>query len=139
MDLAVLVYEIAYNGGFEPFKYNPWLGPSIESLVDIGAKFVPYIREGQWWRFVTPIFMHVGIFHFVMNMLMQLRVGKSLEEAYGAWRIAPIYMLCGVFGNLTSAIFLPTLVQVHHEYLRVMTNTGRCFWSSYGFLGCAVS
>jgi len=47
-----------------------------------------------------------------LNMLMQIRVGRSLEISYGAMRIAPIYILCGIYGNIVSAIFLPTEVQV---------------------------
>ena len=70
------------------------------------------MQDGEWWRFVTPIFLHVGIGHIVMNLLMQIRVGRSLEISYGALRIAPIYILCGVFGNLLSVIFVPTQVQV---------------------------
>lgn len=112
IDIALLIYEIVYNGGFEPFTYNPWLGPSTETLVDVGAKFVPKILEGEWWRFLTPIFLHVGIAHIFMNLLMQLKVGISLEKSYGAMRIAPIYVLCGMYGNILSSIFLPTQVQV---------------------------
>jgi len=107
-----MIYEIVLNGGFEPYKENPWFGPSVETLVDCGAKYSPNILAGEWWRFFTPIFLHVGIGHIFMNMLMQVRVGKSLEESYGAFRIAPIYLACGIFGNVVSAIFLPTEVEV---------------------------
>jgi len=112
VEAFLLIYEIVYNKGFESFYVNPWLGPSIETLVDCGGKFVPSILAGQWWRFITPIFLHTGIAHLFMNMLMQVRVGRSLEKSYGAARIAPIYILCGIFGNIVSAIFLPTQVEV---------------------------
>ncbi|EGC31949.1 hypothetical protein DICPUDRAFT_49886 [Dictyostelium purpureum] len=68
--------------------------------------------QGEWWRFFSPIFLHVGIFHYLMNMATQLRVGMQLERAYGGHRIVPIYLLCGVMGNLCSAIMLPQSVQV---------------------------
>eukprot|EP00124_Ichthyophonus_hoferi_P003688 Ihof_evm1s336 gene=Ihof_evmTU1s336 len=32
-------------------------------------------RPNQWWRFITPIFLHVGIFHFILNALFQLSIG----------------------------------------------------------------
>jgi membrane associated rhomboid family serine protease len=112
IDLALMIFEIVYNGGFEAFKYNPWLGPSLSTLVDIGAKDANRILAGEWWRFFTPIFLHVGVVHIFMNLLMQLRVGRSLEQSYGAMRIAPIYILCGIYGNILSCIFLPTQVQV---------------------------
>ena len=88
------------------------MGPSVESLVDLGAKFGPNIVAGEWWRFFVPIFLHVGVAHIFLNMLMQIRVGRSLEISYGALRIAPIYIICGIFGNIISAIFLPTQVEV---------------------------
>ncbi|KAL6076911.1 Rhomboid-domain-containing protein [Balamuthia mandrillaris] len=112
-DLIMLIVEIVVNGGFESFSDNPWGGPSAETLIDLGAKWVPAIKDdGEWWRFITPIFLHVGIGHLAMNLLMQLKVGLSLEAAYGWHRVAPIYMLSGVAGNLVSSIFLPQQVTV---------------------------
>jgi len=112
VDIILMVYELIYNGGFEPFSSNPWMGPSVESLVDVGAKFGPSIVKGDWWRFFSPIFLHVGVVHLFVNMLMQIRVGRSLEISYGAIRIGTIYLLCGIYGNILSAIFLPTSVEV---------------------------
>ena len=89
------------------------IGPSTSTLINCGAKYVPKILgNNEWWRFFTAIFLHTGVAHLFMNMLMQLRVGRSLEQSYGAWRIGPIYILCGIFGNIMSCIFLPTQVQV---------------------------
>eukprot|EP01111_Echinosteliopsis_oligospora_P003950 TRINITY_DN1621_c0_g1_i2.p1 TRINITY_DN1621_c0_g1~~TRINITY_DN1621_c0_g1_i2.p1 ORF type:complete len:403 (+),score=107.52 TRINITY_DN1621_c0_g1_i2:240-1448(+) len=111
-DLMFLVWEIIYNGGFVAPKQNPWLGPSSATLLDAGAKYAPLIYAGEWWRFFTPIFLHVGFIHFAMNMLTQLRVGLALERAYGPHRIIPIYMFCGVFGNILSSVMLPAQLQV---------------------------
>jgi len=112
IDLILVVWEIIVNGGFEPWSTNPWFGPSSTVLLDAGAKWAPSIYAGEWWRFFTPIFLHVGLGHIAMNMLTQLRVGLSLERSYGTHRIFPIYMLCGVFGNLCSTLFLPAQLQV---------------------------
>jgi membrane associated rhomboid family serine protease len=32
-------------------------------------------HPNQWWRFITPMFLHVGIIHFVLNVLFQLSSG----------------------------------------------------------------
>lgn len=112
VETSLVIYEIIYNKGIEPWSDNPWLGPSLETLVDLGGKFVPDILNGQWWRFVSPIFLHAGILHLLMNMIMQVRVGPSLEKAFGTVRIAIIYMLSGIFGNISSSIFLPTEVEI---------------------------
>jgi len=112
IDVIMIVWEIIVNGGFEPWSVNPWFGPSSSVLMDAGAKYTPLMLSGEWWRFFTPIVLHVGLGHILMNMLTQLRVGLTLEKSYGAHRIFPIYLLCGVMGNLMSAIMLPTTLQV---------------------------
>jgi len=113
VDIVMFIIEIVRNGGFEPFSTNPLFGPSAQTLVSIGAKYAPCIREeGQWWRFIAPVFLHAGIIHIVMNLFMQVRVGFSLERQYGALRIAPVYLGAGVLGNLMSATFLPNLPSV---------------------------
>ncbi|GAM27578.1 hypothetical protein SAMD00019534_107540, partial [Acytostelium subglobosum LB1] len=111
VDVAVLVWEIILNKGFEPWKVNPWFGPSASVLLQAGAKYTPYMLAGEWWRFFSPMFLHVGVFHLLMNLMTQLRIGMQLERQYGSHRIVPIYLLCGVMGNLCSAIFLPLSVQ----------------------------
>lgn len=112
IDVILIVWEIIVNGGFEPWSLNPWFGPSSSVLIDAGAKYAPLMLAGEWWRFLTPIFLHVGLGHIFMNMLTQLRVGLQLERQYGTHRIFPIYMLCGVAGNLMSALMLPQQIQV---------------------------
>ncbi|KYR01878.1 beta-lactamase family protein [Tieghemostelium lacteum] len=112
IDVVLLVWEIIYNKGFEPWKLNPWFGPGVSTLLDVGAKYSPLMLQGEWWRFFSPIFLHVGIFHLLMNLVTQIRVGMQLERAYGAHRIIPIYLLCGVMGNLCSAVMLPLSIQV---------------------------
>ena len=42
----------------------------------------------------------------------QFCVGLQLERQYGTHRIFPIYMLCGIAGNLMSALMLPQQIQV---------------------------
>jgi len=112
VDITILIYEIIYNNGFAPFLDNPWFGPSKDTLVDLGAKFTPKLVIGEWWRLLTAIFIHSGVIHLFINLLIQLRIGRQLEISYGVLRVAPIYLLCGFFGNICSAIFLPSNIEV---------------------------
>ncbi|RUS26180.1 hypothetical protein BC938DRAFT_471122 [Jimgerdemannia flammicorona] len=41
----------------------------------------------QWFRFITPIFLHGGVVHLLMNMLVQLRLGASLEREMGPFSV----------------------------------------------------
>jgi len=61
----------------------------------------------QFWRFLTPIFMHVGIGHIFFNVLCQLRIGSDIENMTGFWKMAVMYILSGVGGNIFAAIMDP--------------------------------
>src|SRR5699024_6418865 len=63
------------------------------------------IQDGQWWRLITPIFLHIGIFHILMNGFTLYIMGKSLEPLMGHWRFFVLYILSGIVGNLASFAF----------------------------------
>lgn len=52
----------------------------------------------QWFRFITPIFMHAGIIHIGFNLLLQLTMGKEIERSIGSIRFFLVYMSAGIFG-----------------------------------------
>eukprot|EP00299_Pterocystis_sp_00344_P011705 c5505_g1_i1.p1 GENE.c5505_g1_i1~~c5505_g1_i1.p1 ORF type:complete len:624 (+),score=120.41 c5505_g1_i1:203-1873(+) len=64
----------------------------------------------QWWRLITPIFMHIGVIHLVFNLVFQLRVCAEIEETAGLWRTAAMYMISGIGGNVIASIFSPRSV-----------------------------
>ncbi len=73
---------------------------TTESL--FGAMDSALIRQGQWQRLVTPIFLHGGLLHLVVNSLSLLWLGAQIETIYGGRRYFLIYLLAGVAGNLAS-------------------------------------
>ncbi|KAL7269395.1 hypothetical protein RUND412_007952 [Rhizina undulata] len=64
-------------------------------------------NPNQWWRFITPIFMHAGLIHIGFNMLLQLRLGVDMEREIGTMRFAVVYAMAGVFGNVFGGNFAP--------------------------------
>ncbi|KXJ88795.1 hypothetical protein Micbo1qcDRAFT_184928 [Microdochium bolleyi] len=52
----------------------------------------------QWYRFITPIFMHAGFVHIGFNLLLQLTIGKDIERSIGSIRFFLVYMSAGIFG-----------------------------------------
>lgn len=39
-------------------------------------------KPDQIWRFITAIFMHTGLIHLALNMMLQIYVGKSLFNLF---------------------------------------------------------
>lgn len=72
-----------------------------------GISFVTLAR-GEWWRFVTPIFLHGGLIHLVFNSLALVRLGPLVEEEYGTERLAAIYVLTGLAGSAASQVIRHT-------------------------------
>eukprot|EP00122_Pirum_gemmata_P010192 Pgem_evm1s9424 len=69
-------------------------------------------NPNQWWRYITPIFLHVGILHYFFNILMQLGVGVRIEIECGPVRFFLIFMISGIGGNIVSGIFSTYTPQV---------------------------
>jgi rhomboid protease GluP len=93
------------------FLVLEWKGGSTNPavLIQYGAKFNPLIKEGEWWRFFTPIFLHIGFFHLFMNTMALYYLGMTVERLYGSWRFFVIYLLAGFFGTLGSFLFTSSL------------------------------
>src|SRR3954466_13548525 len=82
-------------------------GGSTESsvLIEFGAKVNSLILDGDWWRLLTPIFLHIGLLHLVMNTLALYYLGITVERIFGNSRFLFIYLFAGVSGSLASLLF----------------------------------
>ena len=75
-------------------------------LVNFGAKFNPYIiHQHEYYRFLTPIFLHIGLEHILFNSVFLYMIGRQMEYEIGHWRFLAVYLLSGVMGHLASFAF----------------------------------
>lgn len=73
------------------------------SVADLfGQKNNALIRAGQYWRFLTPVFLHGSLLHLLSNGLSLLLLGAQLERIYGRRRYWIIYIISGIMGNVVS-------------------------------------
>lgn len=87
-----------------------WLsgGATGQVLLAYGAKLNHLIDyESQWWRFVTPIFLHVqlpglGPLHLLTNMYGLFMLGPYVEKLYGSARFVVFWILTGIAGVVAS-------------------------------------
>jgi rhomboid protease GluP len=77
------------------------------TLLAFGAKDNNLIAQGEWWRFVTPIFIHIGLLHLLFNSYALWNVGAQVEKLYGPARFVILYVLTGVAGVYGSYYYSP--------------------------------
>ncbi|WP_047984131.1 rhomboid family intramembrane serine protease [Ornithinibacillus californiensis] len=96
---AILFLLLELNGGSE----------NHTTLIEYGAKYNPLIIEGEWWRIITSMFLHIGLIHFASNMLFLFYFGSLAEKIYGSSRFLFIFLLAGIGGGITSFTFVTNL------------------------------
>jgi len=97
----------------EPLSVNPLIGPSADVLIEAGARETSLIvNEGQWFRLISPLVLHGGVIHFVLNMLAMWFIGAAVEQSHGFASAAILFFIPAVGGNILSAIFLPQYISV---------------------------
>jgi rhomboid protease GluP len=72
-----------------------------------GMKINQAILAGQYWRLITPMFLHGSILHIAFNMYALYAFGPTLERYFGRFRFLALYFLSGFAGNIASFIFSP--------------------------------
>lgn len=76
-------------------------------LMKYGAKVNLLIdRWDEWWRFVTPIFLHGNVAHLVMNMYGLWMIGPYVERLYGSAKFVFFWVATGVAGVVASYLMV---------------------------------
>jgi len=80
-----------------------WVGFPEPVLYAYGAKTNYLIgQEHEWWRLVTPIFLHANLLHVLMNMYGLWVIGPWVEKLYGSARFVVFWVVTGAAGVLAS-------------------------------------
>jgi rhomboid protease GluP len=74
-----------------------------------GAKVNELIILGQYWRFITPIFLHGGLVHLFVNTYSLYIIGPDVEAVFGRVKFLCIYLMAGILGNIASFAFCPNV------------------------------
>lgn len=82
-------------------------GGSTDSdiLIKFGAMYGPLVIKGEYWRFITPLFLHVGLVHLGFNSYALYQLGSLAETIYGKVKFIIIYLAAGISGSILSFMF----------------------------------
>lgn len=72
----------------------------ISKYTPASAGYLPEVQNGEFWRLITPIFLHFGALHLFMNMVWMYMLGSRIEAAYTPLHILAMTIMFGLAGNL---------------------------------------
>ena len=64
--------------------------------------------SNQGYRFFSPIFIHAGVIHIVVNMLAHFQAGSELERDMGFLAFGFLYLASGTWGFALSSVVSST-------------------------------
>lgn len=79
-------------------------------LLHFGANNGNLVRAGQYWRLISAGFLHIGFSHLLINCLTLFFIGFYDEVLFGHWRLAIIFFISTIYGNLLSIAANPNIV-----------------------------
>ena len=102
--ICIVVYiAMSVTGG-------SFVAPTRADILRWGGTGPEILLQGQWWRLVTAVFVHIGIVHIASNMYVFWGLGMIAERLLGRWNFLATYLLTGIAGNVLSLLLRPNIV-----------------------------
>lgn len=77
----------------------------IDTLLKYGANNAYLTKNGEYYRLLSSMFIHIGLLHLLFNMYALYIIGPQVESFYGKFKYFLIYILSGVSGSILSITF----------------------------------
>lgn len=77
----------------------------IDTLLKYGANNAYLTKNGDYYRLLSSMFIHIGLLHLLFNMYALYIIGPQVESFYGKFKYFLIYILSGVSGSILSITF----------------------------------
>ena len=85
---------------FTNFGLNNFLEPLLFIKTNLNSSFEnTYLINNEWWRLITPTFLHFSITHLVFNCLWIYILGSRIEKLDGLSVFLFIFILTGILSN----------------------------------------
>lgn len=74
-------------------------------LLRYGALYEPLVMAGEVWRFISSAFLHIGIFHLLINSYTLYNLGTFIENYFGQTKLIATYVITAICAGIFSLIF----------------------------------
>ena len=103
--LSVLVFICAQGDGVPPTSSVLMSKLFFSPVTSAGDQFYflsleQVILSGEWWRLVTPMFIHFSWIHIIFNLLWCVELGKKIEKRIGYLFLSLLVIFSSLSSNL---------------------------------------
>ncbi|KIY22751.1 rhomboid family intramembrane serine protease [Mesobacillus subterraneus] len=100
ISFIIVIHILLYLLTALPIFPNQYL---LERLAGVNL----YVVNGEYWRLVTPIFMHAGFAHMLFNSFSLVLFGPALEQLLGRTKFILVYLGTGIAANVATLLLEP--------------------------------
>ena len=81
-----------------------------------------YLVDNQWWRAITPIFIHFSFAHLAFNCLWIYILGEKIENIDGSFTFAMLVIFSAIFSNCLQYFYTDEVVgEVLSSFVRYVS------------------
>ncbi len=74
--------------------------------IELSGRSIQFsMPSGEYWRLITPAFLHFSVLHIVFNGLWLWELGRRIEVLHGGFLMAGITVFLAIGSNLAQAMF----------------------------------
>jgi GlpG protein len=84
-------------------QYVRWL--TFFEFQSYGNQIMYSLPQGEYWRLITPIFLHFSLMHIIFNMLWLWDLGRRVEQLQGTWHLFGIVLSMAMGSNIIQFMF----------------------------------
>lgn len=108
---------------------------NTKTLIDFGANYIPYVKNGEYYRLITSAFLHIGAFHLIVNMYSLYVVGTQIEYIYGKVKYFFIYIISAIMGSLFTVVLSDSNVVAAGASGAIFGLLGSLLYFGYNYRG----
>jgi rhomboid protease GluP len=77
------------------------------TLLKFGANYSGLVEQGQTWRLLSSVFLHLSVTHLLFNSVSLVILGRFIEPLLGTSAFLAVYIAAGIVGSAASYLFNP--------------------------------
>ena len=105
--------QTSFTNAIVSINVGLYLWMSVTNFGATSNNFVisrDFLEQGEWYRLISCGFVHFGLFHVAMNMMLAYQLGQMFEPRIGSLRFGLLYFASLLGGSVGAFVLSPDAV-----------------------------